>query len=314
MQGATGKKAAWRIRRVSRAVLLCVAAAAGALHAQAPVANDRKPIAIVPLESSGATVTGPIEARNGQAFITSTGEIAAGPQTVAVTLPQRGALNVCAHTSVRLSVDTSVKAADVPGLMIGLSAGALETSFAVVRNSDIVQTPDFRILISGPGSGDVKVRLGTKGDTCVDNGVGRQNANAPYVLVSSVFEGGAYRVQSGQRVMFQHGSLREVVDNEKEACGCPPATTSGNEFPLAESMGLKPPAKTADVAVNPDAENQAQDVPPLVYNAGDHSGEAAVQAKADSAAKAASVPAADEKKLGFFTKVGRFLKHLFGAE
>ena len=64
-------------------------------------------------------------------------------------------------------------------------------------------TPDFRILIGAPGSADVKVRLGQHGDTCVDNA----GVNAPYVLVTSVFDGGIYRVQPGQRVMFQHGSV-----------------------------------------------------------------------------------------------------------
>ena len=55
----------------------------------------------------------------------------------------------------------------------------------------------------------LKVRLGEHGDTCIDN----PGAHAPYVVVSSVFDGGAYRVQPGQRVMFQHGSLSEVVYN-----------------------------------------------------------------------------------------------------
>jgi len=40
----------------------------------------------------------------------------------------------------------------------------------------------------------------------------------PYVLVTSVFDGGAYRVANrGRRVMFQHGSLHEVVDQEERA-------------------------------------------------------------------------------------------------
>ena len=73
-------------------------------------------------------------------------------------------------------------------------------------------------------------------------------SNAPYVLVSSVFDGGAYRVQPGQRVMFQHGSLHEVVDQEKEPCGCPPPVRTSNEFPLAQSEGLAPLAPPAPSA------------------------------------------------------------------
>ena len=114
--------------------------------------------------------------------------------------------------------------------MMAMEHGAIEASYATGRSSDFLLTPDFRILIGGPGAVELKVRLGQHGDTCVDN----SGMNAPYVLVTSIFDGGAYRVQPGQRVMFQHGSLNEVVDDEKEPCGCPPPVSAqGNEFPLA---------------------------------------------------------------------------------
>jgi len=93
-------------------------------------------------------------------------------------------------------------------------------------------------------------RLGQQGDTCVDNA----GANAPYVVVSSVFDGGAYRVQPASGVMFQHGSLHEVVDQEKEPCGCPPPVApQGNEFPLAQSEGLAPLPAPIPTAANQNA-------------------------------------------------------------
>lgn len=277
---------------------------------------DPPPIAIVSLDPSSAnaaaSVTGPIKASNGKAFIISSGEIAAAARTVRVTLPYRGTLNVCANTSIKLSTDTSVPASNIPGLLIALESGALEASFAIVKDSDIIQTPDFRILISGPGSADVKVRLGPKGDTCVDN----PDANGSYVLVSSVFDGGAYRVQPGQRVMFQHGSLREVVDQEKEPCGCPPAEPQGNEFPLAQSEGLSLTPKPPAPEVNKEGQKQAQDVPPLVYNAPDHAPKAEPAAESTAPPPAQSAPAnpAPEKKPGFFKRVGHFFGRMFGAE
>ncbi len=209
------------------------------------------PIAIVPLDSKNpdkaAKVTGALEVTQGKAIIASSGTITSGTETTQVILPHRGVLRVCASTSVKLAADTSVPAGEIPGLMIAMDHGAVEASYATGQNSDILLTPDFRILIGGPGAADVKIRLGQHGDTCVDNA----GINAPYVLVSSVFEGGAYRVQPGQRVMFEHGSLHEVVDQEKEPCGCPPAAAEGtNEFPLAQSEGLAPLAKPAPSAVN----------------------------------------------------------------
>jgi hypothetical protein len=271
----------------------------------------------VPLDSkipgAAAEVTGGMQVFNGRAFIAANGTITAGSQTTQVTLPYRGTLRVCASTTVKLAADSSVPAGEVAGLMIALDQGAVEASFATGRDSDMVMTPDFRILIGGPGAAEVKVRLGQGGDTCVDN----SGVNAPYVLVSSVFDGGAYRVQPGQRVMFQHGNLHEVVDQEKEPCGCPPNPQGPNDFPLAQSEGLAPtlhpapaPAPVASVGHPGEAAGA------MVYNAGDHAAqpdEAAPAAAATPAAAPATAPAPKEKP-GFFKRVGHFFKRVFGAE
>ena len=298
-----------------------------ALFAQAPAAepapaavqttqNEAGPIAIVPIDSKNpdkaAKVTGALEVTQGKAIIASSGTITSGAETTQVILPHRGVLRVCASTSVKLAADTSVPAGEIPGLMIAMEHGAIETSYATGQNSDILMTPDFRILIGGPGAADVKIRLGQKGDTCVDNA----GINAPYVLVSSIFEGGAYRVQAGQRVMFEHGSLHEVVDQEKEPCGCPPAEAKGNEFPLAQSEGLAPLAKPVPGAVNPGG-TQAVPVEPLVYKSPEQAPTVAAPAAAPAAGTAATpaaTPPAAQKKTGFFGSIGRFFRRIFGAE
>jgi hypothetical protein len=280
------------------------------------------PIAIVPLTAKNSaaapTVTGALEVSKGKAVIVTSGSVTAGSETTDVVLPRRGVLRICATTTVHLTADSSVPSGEIPGLMMAMDHGAVEASFATGRNSDFLLTPDFRILIGGPGAADVKVRLGQKGDTCVENA----GESAPYVLVSSVFEGGAYRVQSSQRVMFQHGSLHEVVDHEKEPCGCPPAETHGNEFPLAQSEGLAPlpkPAPSRGDTLGISTPNSAT----LVYNSADHAipgtGTAettATPAPMDAASKSTAptekLPV--EKKLGFLGHIGRFFKRIFGAE
>ncbi len=290
--------------------------------AQAPVANqasenESSPIAIVPLDSKNpdkaAKVTGALEVTQGKAIIASSGTITSGAETTQVILPHRGVLRVCASTSVKLAADSSVPVGEIPGLMIAMEHGAVEASYATGQNSDILLTPDFRILIGGPGAADVKIRLGEHGDTCVDNA----GINAPYVLVSSVFEGGAYRVQPGQRVMFEHGSLHEVVDDEKEPCGCPPAEPKGNEFPLAQSEGLAPLAKPAPSAANAGG-TQAVPVEPLVYKSPEQTAAPAAAPAAATPDNAAANPAAKttpaKKKTGFFGSIGKFFRHFFGAE
>jgi hypothetical protein len=222
---------------------------------------------------------------------------------------------------VKLAADTTVPAGEVPGLLMALDHGAVEASYAVGRNSDIVLTPDFRILIGGPGAAEVKVRLGQHGDTCVDN----PGQNAPYVLVSSVFDGGAYRVQAGQRVLFEHGSLHEVVDNEKEPCGCPPpaAAPQGHEFPLAQSEGLAPLAEPKPEAAIPPASGTSPTAPaaitaPLVYSsaapAPPPAAEAAPAPAATTPSAGAPASPAPKKKQGFFSRMGGFFRRIFGAE
>ncbi|HEY3624652.1 MAG TPA: hypothetical protein VGL00_00155 [Terracidiphilus sp.] len=288
----------------------------------APAASPPGPIALVPLDNnhpdSAAKVTGAIEVFSGKAVIAKSGTVTSGIKTTEVTLPRRGVLRVCASTSVHLSADASVPAGETPGLMMALDHGALEASFATGQNSDTVLTPDFRILIGGPGSSELKIRLGQHGDTCIDNPGG---ANAPYVVVSSVFEGGAYRVQPGQRVMFQHGSLKEVVDQEKEPCGCPPEARPGtNDFPLAQSAGLapleKPAPATPAAATAPEKPGQVMDQP-LVYTAPGKVPEATPQPSVKAPPAPAITPAApspQKKKPGLFRNIGRFFKKIFGAE
>ena len=310
--------------RRSGGAWLCVAGALAFLGAiavvraqeQAPAAavsaptGNGGPIAIVPADS-GATVTGALQVTAGKTLIVASGSVTSADKMTEVALPRRGTLRVCASTTVKLTSDASVPAGEIPGLMMALDHGAIEADLATGRNSDMVLTPDFRILISGPGTANLKMRLGSKGDTCVDNA----GASAPYVLVTSLFGDGMYRVQPGQRVMFEHGSVHEVVDQEKEPCGCPPAVKPGsNEFPLAQSEGLAPLARRAPA---PPASNgpTAQTTLPLVYNSAEHAPRPAPAPQA--AIPVTSAPIAGPRsahRRGFFKSIGHFFRVFFGAD
>lgn len=279
------------------------------------------PLAIVPIE--GVELSGALLVADGKASIGSSGSITAGLRSATVSLPRKGELRLCSTTRVSLAADKAVAANlqpdEAPGLMMALDRGALEANFATGKNSDVILTPDFRIVISGPGTAAVRVRLGANGDTCVDN----RGPNAPYVTVSSVFEGGVYRVQQDQRVMFEHGSLNEVVDREKESCGCPdePVTTApvtaANPFPVAQSAGLAPLPSPPPNANKPGVES-AQATADLHYD-GDKPGEprASVQTAEPVLPPTQPVPAKPTKKqgnpTGVFGRLGHFFRTLFGG-
>jgi hypothetical protein len=293
----------------------------GAL-AQTEPQSASLPIAIVPVE--GVKLTGTLNMVEGKANLDTGGTVSAGPHAATITLPHRGNLRLCATSKVTLTADSSIASSlpvgEEPGLMMALDRGALEANFSTGQNSDVILTPDFRIVISGPGTASVQVRLGPAGDTCVDN----RGPDAPYVSVSSIFDGGFYRVHPDQRVLFEGGSLNAVVDTEKEPCGCPPETPaptgSYNDFPLAQSEGLAPPPPPRANAAVPGVIG-AQATANLSYD-GSKAGQG-VPGEATASVKIAEtvlpppppVPPAPKSKAkhGFMSHLGHFFRNLFGG-
>ena len=229
----------------------------------AVAASSATPIALIRL-TPDLTLAGSLTVTGSRAAIGSSGSVTAGPRTARITLPGRGHLSLCASTRATFTANPQHTSADHSGLMLSLDHGAVETDFRTGQISDVILTPDFRILISGPGQSTVQVRLADHGDTCVDN----HGKRPPYVTVTSLFTGQAYRVQPNQRVLFQHGSVSEVVDNESESCGCPPdptRTLGSNAFPVAQSAGLAPLPSPPPNATEPGVVH-AQATAALRYN------------------------------------------------
>ena len=264
--------------------------------------------------------------------------VTAGKVTLPIHLTRGGQLDLCATTTVHLSQQYNAADANSP-LMVALDHGAIEAHYKVGKNSDVVLTPDLRILLSGPGQADVRIRLNEAGDTCVAN----RGDNAPYVTVSEQMGPGVYRVMANQRVMFEQGSVRNVVDNEAQPCGCPappvisvasagstseagkdvakpgemvaakPAEKSENvggpsstpadtAFPLAESEGLAPLPAAPTKPVVPLGETHSEVTTTLSYNALKQTvptGTPSGMATPESAATVASAPARDSGRLDY---------------
>ncbi len=256
---------------------------------------------------------------DGRASIANNGEVTAGEHTAQVALARGGALAVCASTTVHIARDSTVPAAGKPGeagLMFSVDRGAFEANYTPGSYSDVVLTPDLRLLVSGPGRADLKVRVNRQGDTCVDNA----GADAPYVTASSLVDGGAYRVRPGQRVLFVHGSLNQVVDSEREPCGCPPevpptaiagakvggpsSTPADTAFPTAVSEGLEAPPAGPSSPVVPSGTAHAQVSATL---------SSSTPPTDPAGANAAAVSAPVAPKRGFFVSIGHFFAKVFGA-
>ena len=222
----------------------------------APAALGQQQIGSVGLED--ATVSGSLEVSNGRAVVMGASTITARDHTAEIKLQRGGVVRVCSTSELHL---TAGKGTGETPLMMALDRGAVEIA-SRVSTSDTVMTPDLRFMMKSPGALDLRIRVARNGDTCVEN----RGSAAPVLAVTDQFGESTYEVKAGQHVLFEHGSLKEVVDRESEPCGCPgvpvvsvadaggsgekaakpgdvvstPTAAEQHPFPAAQSAGLAP--------------------------------------------------------------------------
>ncbi len=175
------------------------------------VAKAQQPIGTVGVQD--VTVAGALEVTNGKAVLVGSTTVTARDHAAEVTLSRGGTVRVCATSGLHV---TAGKNATPAPLMLALDRGAIEVQMAATVN-DIVMTPDLRFGVHSEGPLDLRIRVTKNGDTCVEN----RGAKAPALSVADQFSDATYELRPGQHVLFEHGSLKEVVDNESSACGCP---------------------------------------------------------------------------------------------
>src|ERR1041385_7062769 len=102
--------------------------------------------------------------------------------------------------------------------MLGMSKGAMETHYSTQESSDSVLTPDFRIVLPGPGEFNLAISADAKGNTCVGSMPGTTSS----AVVAELLGTGTYEIKPQQQVLFRQGRL-DSVEAPISACGCPAA-------------------------------------------------------------------------------------------
>jgi len=140
--------------------------------------------------------------------VASGSSITAGAETAIMRLTRGGEVRVCPGTTV--SFATSSNGND---LMLGMSQGAIETNYLLQESVDSVLTPDFRIVLPGPGEFNLAIRADNHGNTCVGSLPGSTSS----AVVAELLGSGTYEIKPEQQVLFRQGRLDSI---ETPASSC----------------------------------------------------------------------------------------------
>ena len=218
-----------------RSVCAFLLLVAGALCAQ------DKPIG--QLFSGDASVHGSVVLTEGGMSVMSGADVTAGTAPARLKLARGGELRICPGT--RLSVASS-KGGD---LLLGMNTGALEADYKLTTLADSILTPDFRILLAGPGVFHAAFDANAKGDLCVRTLPG----NNASLLISELAGVGNYQVRPGEQVLFHGGRVAGATTDDVTPCGCP--------APPPAAIAALTPSQPAPLVADPNA-NLEKPLPP----------------------------------------------------
>ena len=163
------------------------------------------------LYATDARVKGAVILAGSGTSVLSGSSIAAGAQNATLKLERGGNLLVCSGRVSRSNASQNGRE-----LMFSLNSGNLEMNYPLGAAADTLLTPDLRLLLPGPGTIHIAVKVTPQGDTCVQS----LPWNVASIVVSETMGDATYQVKPNEAVLFKAGHLSEAT-RTKQNCGCP---------------------------------------------------------------------------------------------
>ncbi|SRR5579884_935713 len=205
--------------------------------------------------ASDASVKGSVRETSAGLEVSNGVAITAGQHSATLRLARGGQVRVCPGTN--LTVNSSPQGQE---LMFAMSAGSLEADYSIPFLADVVLTPEYRILISGPADVSVSITANKYGDACV-----RSRGDNSYVVVSELMGDDFYHVKPDEEVVFHSGRVKDPDENSTMPCGCPaPSPLERAEAPPAQAPAAPPQVAAAQPVPATASAARTQSQPQLV--------------------------------------------------
>lgn len=188
----------------SRALLaIALAAACTDARAQTPVGE---------LAAADASVKGAVTLTATGMRVMNGSTVTAGESAATLRLTRGGELRVCPHSSISIASSPSGSQ-----LMLAMNSGAVEAHYPLSSSRDTFVTPDFRILLIGPGDFHVAIGADARGDTCVRT----LDGNTSAIVVEEQMQEGIRQLGPKEQAIFHNGSVKNLDTVVPPECGCP---------------------------------------------------------------------------------------------
>jgi hypothetical protein len=282
------------------------------------------------LFASDASVRGSVLLAGTGTKVVSGSSVTAGDAPAVFRLSRGGDLRICPATSVTLTSSSSGRE-----VMIGMSTGSIEAHYTLAQSADTIMTPDFRVLLAGPGTFNFAIKADDRGNVAVRALAG----NTASLIVSELNGDGMYQVKPSEEVLFHNGKLADPDHTALPEFGCPvppPVQRAAIEAPKdAPKPTEEKKADPPPVPMRPVAEQHLEAAVPFIYQPGDPAQEVVVGVARlrlthgpvlpgrvvlppppppKETAVAAHAPSPKKEpapKRGFFGKVGAFFAAIF---